>query len=146
MFYFNHSACRRSEYEQHKPQIWSRKSMNCVNTKQRGVKLLLSVVLSVVGMFASNAKAQISFVSSSSNGGDNVSPLVVSAPAGIQVDDLLLAYVSTREDGGNIGAPAGWTEIFEVANGNAVDLAAFYKVADAADASAGSFSNLVERR
>lgn len=59
----------------------------------------------------------------------------VTAPTGIAVGDLLFAYVVSNN--GTVSAPAGWTQIKPAGSSNS---ASFYKVADAGDAAASTFS------
>ncbi len=114
-------------------------SANCVFllNVRRAIALML---LTLASLCASTAWAQVTFVSSSSADGDGISSLVIARPAGIQVGDLLVGYIATEDNNAGIAGPAGWTKRFEVNNGNDVDFALFYKVADAADTNPGSFT------
>jgi hypothetical protein len=69
------------------------------------------------------------------------SSIVVTAPTGITVGDLLIAHGHTNSLAG-LDTPSGWTEVADIQFSGAVDIRqqAFSKIADSADASAGNFT------
>jgi hypothetical protein len=83
--------------------------------------------------------ATVLYQSSQTNTAGNAASIDISKPASLAAGDLLVAVVSLVGGGGSIDTPAGWTSLGK----NTVSFAyfaAFYKVADASDAAASSFT------
>jgi len=74
---------------------------------------------------------------SSASGQDK---LTITKPAGVQVDDVLVAQV-TNSNGlyTNLNAPAGWVLLGRTSSGGQVTAAVFYKVAEAVEPSSFTF-------
>jgi hypothetical protein len=68
--------------------------------------------------------------------------LTVAAPAGLAVDDVMVATVVLRATGNTVTPPAGWTLIAnaDTTAGALVHQLSYVKVATAADVAAGSFA------
>lgn len=75
---------------------------------------------------------------SSAKGGSNTS-LVPTAPAGIVVGDLLMAFLY-KGHANAVTVPSGFTQLKPLNAGLTRTFYAFYKIADSGDASAGTFT------
>ena len=75
------------------------------------------------------------------NNGAGATTLVIGAPAGLAVDDQLVAQVTARGGTGTfICAPAGWTSVRRTNSGTTLAQEIFRKTADAADVAAANFA------
>lgn len=65
---------------------------------------------------------------------------VVNKPPGLAVGDVMIAFINFRTTTTFIAAPAGWTQIVQLAQSTTLEAAMFYKVAVSADVSASTFT------
>jgi Big-like domain-containing protein len=79
------------------------------------------------------------FRSASGDGNATATSLVLSAPAGIAVGDLLLASIDVRGSPG-ITAPAGWTLVRSDQSGYTIKQAIYYKVATVSEPASYTWS------
>jgi hypothetical protein len=91
-----------------------------------------------------NNKATIEFIGSNS-ASDTGSNLVITLPAGMVANDIMVVQIATRGNpNSTIPTPTGWTQIDTQINigtgGNRLRHAAFYKFATAGDISTGSIT------
>jgi hypothetical protein len=83
-----------------------------------------------------NSENPITFVNSASNfSTTSVSSLTITKPSGLQVDDLMVAFLSNNDQPVTFTAPSGWTEVLD-----ADSRGLFWKVATSADVSASNFT------